>query len=51
MFYSNDKLYLFGGWMKYDVANDESFIIPSPDLYSIDLHEFSDAVIYGTKKF
>jgi len=35
LFYANNKLYLFGGFMQEDYA-----LSPSPDLYSIDLNEF-----------
>ena len=51
MFCVNNKLYILGGWTKYDISNDESYITPSPDLYSIDLSEFKKAVIYETKTF
>jgi hypothetical protein len=49
MFYANNKLYLLGGWIKYETSVDEYSIVPSSDLYSIDLNEFHKAVIYDTK--
>jgi hypothetical protein len=51
MFCANNKLYILGGWIKYDISNDESYITPSPDLFSIDLSEFKKAVIYETRTF
>ncbi len=49
MFYANNKLYLLGGWIHNEISENESTIVPSSGLYSIELSEFNKTVIYNTK--
>lgn len=44
LFYTNNKLYIVGGYREYETA-----IAPSFELYSIDLSEFQKAVVYNSK--
>jgi hypothetical protein len=46
LFYSNNKLYIVGGFVVYETS-----IKPSSDVYSIDLSEFNKSEIYDTKTF
>ncbi|MDO9255957.1 MAG: carboxypeptidase-like regulatory domain-containing protein [Bacteroidales bacterium] len=46
LFYSNNMLYIVGGFVEYETS-----IKPSSDVYSIDLSEFNKTVIYDTKTF
>lgn len=46
LFYSNNKLYIVGGFVEYETS-----IKPSRDVYSIDLKEFNKSEIYNTKTF
>lgn len=51
MFFTKNKLYLLGGWIKDETSADEYSIVPSSGLYSIDLSEFNKSVVYDSKTF